>query len=32
VERKVEKTGVVQDGPNKGKRAIQYSDGTIEYK
>jgi hypothetical protein len=30
--RKVEKTGVVQDGPNKGKRAIQYSDGTIEYK
>jgi hypothetical protein len=32
VERKVEKTGVVQDGPNKGKQAIQYSDGTIEYK
>jgi hypothetical protein len=31
-ERKVEKTGVVQDGPNKGKKAIQYSDGTIEYK
>jgi len=31
-DRKVEKTGVVQDGPNKGKRAIQYSDGTIEYK
>jgi hypothetical protein len=28
----VTKTGVVQDGPNKGKRAIQYSDGTIEYK
>jgi hypothetical protein len=30
--RKVEKEGTVQDGPNKGKRAIQYSDGTIEYK
>ena len=31
-ERTVTKTGVVQDGPNKGKKAIQYSDGTIEYK
>ena len=30
--RKIEKEGTVQDGPNKGKRAIQYSDGTIEYK
>lgn len=30
--RKVEKEGTVQDGPNKGKRAIQYSDGTIEYR
>ena len=30
--RKIEKTGTVQDGPNKGKKAIQYSDGTIEYK
>jgi hypothetical protein len=30
--RKVEKEGTVQDGPNKGKRAILYSDGTIEYK
>jgi hypothetical protein len=31
-EKTVTKTGVVQDGPNKGKRAIQYSDGSIEYK
>ena len=31
-DRTVTKTGVVQDGPNKGKKAIQYSDGTIEYK
>jgi hypothetical protein len=30
--KKIEKEGTVQDGPNKGKRAIQYSDGTIEYK
>lgn len=30
--RKIEKEGTVQDGPNKGKRAIQYSDGTIEYR
>jgi hypothetical protein len=28
----VVKTGTVQDGLNKGKRAIQYSDGTVEYK
>jgi hypothetical protein len=30
--KKIEKEGTVQDGPNKGKRAILYSDGTIEYK
>jgi len=30
--RKIEKEGTVQDGPNKGKRAILYSDGTIEYR
>jgi hypothetical protein len=28
----VAKTGLVQDGPNKGKRVIQYSDGTMEYR
>jgi hypothetical protein len=28
----VAKTGIVQDGPNKGKRVIQYSDGTMEYR
>jgi hypothetical protein len=28
----VTRTGTVQDGPNKGKKAIQYSDGTVEYK
>lgn len=28
----VVKTGVVQDGPNKGKRVTQYSDGTMEYR
>lgn len=30
--KKIAKEGTVQDGPNKGKRAIQYTDGTIEYK
>jgi hypothetical protein len=30
--KKVVKEGTVQDGPNKGKRAIQYSDGTVEYR
>jgi hypothetical protein len=28
----VMKTGIVQDGPNKGKRVTQYSDGTMEYR
>jgi hypothetical protein len=28
----VTRTGTVQDGPNKGKKAIQYSDGTVEYR
>jgi len=28
----VVKTGTVQDGPNKGKKIVQYSDGTTEYK
>ena len=28
----VVKTGTVQDGPNKGKKAVQYSDGTVEIK
>jgi hypothetical protein len=28
----VARTGTVQDGPNKGKKAIQYSDGTVEYR
>jgi hypothetical protein len=28
----VTKTGIVQDGPNKGKRVTQYSDGTMEYR
>jgi hypothetical protein len=31
-DRTVTKTGVVQDGPNKGRRIVQYSDGTTEYK
>ena len=26
------KTGIVQDGPNKGKKVTQYSDGTMEYR
>ena len=30
--KKVVKEGTVQDGPNKGKRIVQYSDGTTEYK
>jgi hypothetical protein len=28
----VVKTGIVQDGPNKGKRVTQYSDGSMEYR
>jgi len=28
--RTVTRTGVVQDGPNAGKKAIQYSDGSVE--
>lgn len=28
----VVKTGTVQDGPNKNKKIVQYSDGTTEYK
>jgi hypothetical protein len=28
----VVRTGVVQDGPNKGKKITQYSDGTTEYR
>jgi hypothetical protein len=28
----VVKEGTVQDGPNKGKRIVQYSDGTTEYR
>jgi hypothetical protein len=30
--RKIVREGTVQDGVNKNKRAIEYSDGTIEYK
>jgi len=29
--RTVVRTGTVQSGPNKGKKAIKYSDGTVEY-